>query len=106
MEVGLRSRVQQPGRKPQTKLEPMVNQMALTFKPKTAPIVTPANVSPFMTTEEVAALLCLSVDYLKRDRWLAKSAGTPPKFPFYKLAGAVRYKRDEVLAILEQGRVG
>lgn len=73
--------------------------MALTFKTK------PADPSALLTTEEAAKLINLSSDYLKRDRWLAKSGGTPPKFPFYKIGEAVRYKRADVLAVLEQGRV-
>ena len=76
--------------------------MALTFKSAPASNKVP----PLLDTVGAAKLINLSPDYLKRDRWLAKSSGTPPKFPFYKIGGAVRYNQSEVLAVLENTRVG
>ena len=79
--------------------------MALTFKSKAAPASD--DVPTMLNTEETAKLICLSTDYLKRDRWLANKSGTPPRYPYYKVGGeAVRYDRSEVLAIMKQGRVG
>lgn len=77
-------------------------------KPKTESQSLPAKANPngLLTETEAADFLAITKAMLQRDRWLANRSGTSPVYPFYKLTGGIRYKKADLLAVLENSRVG
>jgi excisionase family DNA binding protein len=54
--------------------------------------------STLLTTQEAAALLCVSEKKLVRDRWLKTG------IPFVQIGRAVRYKLSDIMDAIERGR--
>ncbi len=55
--------------------------------------------SQLLTEKEAAKILCLSVQTLRNDR------GTLRRFPFVKLGRSVRYRPEDLDAVVAAGRV-
>ncbi|MDW3116695.1 MAG: helix-turn-helix domain-containing protein [Roseovarius pacificus] len=62
--------------------------------------------SVLLTSKEAANLLGVSDRYLAMDRHIARSGGTAPKVPYVSLGHrTIRYKRSDLLALIEANRV-
>lgn len=77
---------------------------ALKASPKTEPAKVNSNI--LLTETEAASFLTVSKALLSADRWSAKQAGVPPKFPYFKFGGCIRNKLCDLEALIEKSRIG
>lgn len=63
-------------------------------------LIAPEYLPPLATAAQVAAVLQTTVDALAQDRYRRRG------LPYTKIAGRVRYVREDVLAYLAANRVG
>jgi hypothetical protein len=66
---------------------------------------TMAQAKLYLTTKQAADLIGMSESFLNQDRYVAKAAGTPPKFPFIRIGRTIKYDRELLLQVMENGTV-
>lgn len=78
--------------------------MALRLVNQAAPM--PSERIKLLNEKQFADILGISPRVLQQDRYLAKQAGVPPRYPYVKLpSGGIRYRESDVAQIIVAGLV-